>query len=231
MATLSSPTLQELITEVRALLNQQDNANSTWSDEQLTRWLNEAVRRYFQEVTMHAEGWFAAQTDLNITTDTDTVALPSDFYEVRAVYKKVSDGYILLPYRNNLTEGYTTQGGSSSNNYLPYYYFRQNNLVLRPTPNFSETAGLRIEYIQFPDTMVNGGDSLTNQVSPIFRDLIIMFAVYKAKLQESLVTGVATHANAAQELEALARQWKDAVIMRSKNPQFTIPYNPETEGL
>ena len=79
--------------------------------------------------------------------------------------------------------------------------------------------------------MINGGDTLTNQISPVFRDLIIMFAVYKAKLQESLTTGGSTHVNAKQELAELYTQFRDAIFLRSKSPQHTIPFNPETEGL
>ena len=140
MATLSAPTLEQLLTEVRVLLNQPDPFNSTWSDTHLTNWLNEAVRKYFAEVTMHREGQFTVQSDLNLVADTETVALPSDFYEMRTVYKKINDGYVSLPYRNSMNEGYSTQGGTGNETYQPYYYFRVNNLVLRPTPNFSETA-------------------------------------------------------------------------------------------
>ena len=125
---------------------------------------------------------------------------------------------------------YSTNGSGQGESYLPTYEFRENNVVLRPTPTFSETSGLRLEYISFPATLINGGDILTASVSPVFRDLIIMATVYKAKLQESLVTGVQTHAVAAQELSALYTQFRDAIFLRSKAPQFTEVYSPEDEG-
>lgn len=230
MATLSAPTLQKLITNTRSMLNSPNPNNSFWTDRELTEWINDGIRMYFNEVIMNDEGAFETQTDLNIVTDTETVALPTDFFKLKAVYKKVNTGYILLPYRNNLTESYSTQGGTSANNYTPYYYFRGNNLVLRPVPNFSETAGLRIEYTQFPETLVNGGDALTNQLSPIFKTIVEMHAVYKAKLKESLVNGATTYTPAAQNLSALFAQFKDAISQRSKNPIFVIPFNPEADG-
>jgi hypothetical protein len=213
------------------MLNQRNPLNSFWTDEELVEYLNEGVRLYFAEVIMNNEGYFTAQSDLDIVTDTDTIALPTDCYQVRTVYKKVTDGYVILPYRNNMTEGYSTKGGTSGNNYLPYYYFRANNLVLRPVPNFSETSGIRLEYIQFPDTMVYGGDSLTNQVSPIFKQVIEMYAVYKAKLRESLVNGTNTYAPAEENLGVLIKQFRDSIQSRSKNPTFVIPFNPETDGM
>src|SRR5687768_2519285 len=103
MATLSSPTLQNLITSIRSFLNQRNPNNSFWTDEELTAYLNEGVRMYFVEVVQNDEGYFTTQSDLNITADAETVALPSDCFQVKALYKKVTDGYEILPYRNNVT--------------------------------------------------------------------------------------------------------------------------------
>lgn len=227
MATLSAPTLQNLITDTRSFLNQKDPLNSFWTDQELTSYLNEAVRMYFGEVLLNNEGYFTTTSDLNIVANTETVALPTDCFKVKNLFKKVTNGYVLLPYRNNLTESFSTQGGTSGDAYFPDYNFRGNNIVLRPTPNFSETSGLRIEYIQFPDQMVNGGDSMTTQVSPIFKQLITMYAVYKAKLKESLVNGVEVHQNAAQNVGDLYRTFKETIAVRSTNPTFVIPFNPE----
>ena len=231
MATLTSPTAQKLLTNVRGMLNQRNPLNSFWTDEELIEYLNEGVRIYFAEVVKNNEGYFTTTSDLNIVTDTELVTLPTDCYQVKGLYKRVSGGYILLPYRNNVTEGYSDQGGTSGNNYLPYYYFRGNSLVLRPIPNFNETAGLKLEYIQFPDQMVYGGDSMTAQVSPLFKQVIEMYAVYKAKLKESLTNGIATYKPAEENLAGLAAQFKDSIQSRSKNPTSIIPWNPETDGL
>lgn len=230
MATLTSPTLQTLISEVRILLNQKNPANSFWTDAELANYLNEAVRLYFLEAVQANEGYFTAKTDLNIVANTDTIALPTDCFQVKNVYKAVTNGFVSLPYRNNMTEGYSTQGGSSSNTYLPYYYFQGNNLVLRPTPNFSETSGIRIEYVQFPDNMVWGGDSMTAQVSPIFKQLIQMYACYKAKLKESMVNNVVLHTVPAENLAQLYKIFKESITRRSRNPIYTVQFSPESEG-
>lgn len=230
MAVLSSPTLQNLITETRIILNQRDPDNSLWKDDELTNYLNEGVRIYFTEAQAVNEGYFTVQVDIDITNNSETVPLPVDCFKVRALYKKVNDGFTLCPYRNNLTEGYSTQGGNSLNNYIPFYYFRDNNIVLRPLPNFGEVGGLRLEYIAFPDNMIWGGDSMTDSVSPIFKQLIVMYAVYKAKFKESLVSGGMMHKLAEEHLGALYQNFKNAISERSKNPTYIIPYNPETEG-
>lgn len=228
MSLLLSPTLQALITETRILLNQRDPNNSFWGDAELTNYINEGIRLYFTECVLNNEGYFTTMADLDIVTDTETVSLPVDCFQVKNVWKKVTNGYSILPYRNSLTEGYTTIGGSSSESYFPCYYFRGNSLVLHPVPNFSETGGLRIEYIQFPDQMIYGGDTMTAQVSPIFKQLIIMYAVYKSKLKESFVNGGDLHSVPAQHLGELYQTFKEVITKRSKNPTFVVPYNPES---
>jgi hypothetical protein len=230
MATLSTPTLQQLLTSVRTLLNQPRESNSFWKDVELTEYLNEAVRIYFLECTLVDEGYFTTVTNLDIVANTETIALPTDCFQVKNVWKKVNNGYINLPYKNNLTEGYSTQGGTASDTYQPCYEFQGNNLVLRPTPNFSETAGIRMQYLQFPDQMVWGGDSMTSAISPLFKQLIVIYAVYKAKLRESMVNNVNTYAVPKMNLEELYKLFKDTISRRSKNPTYVVPFSPDSDG-
>lgn len=224
---LASSTLGSYITAVRDMLNQPNASNSFWSDAELTRYLNEAIRIYFLEITNNDEGFWTKVVDLNVVSNVETVALPTDCFEVKAVYKTIPNGYVVLPYRNMESDSYTTQGGTGSTTYFPSYYFRENNLVLRPVPNFSETAGLRVEYIYFPDMLASPGDTMSDNVLPIFKQLIEMYAVYKAKLKESLTNGTDTSSLAKQNFNELYRLFIDTARNRSKYPQFLKPWNPE----
>lgn len=226
MATLSAPTIEDMITNVRYTLNQPSSTNSFWTDAELTTYLNEGVRRCYNEIIQNGEGHFATTTTLNIVADTETIALPSDCFEVKHVWRTITNGFAHLSYRNNLSEGHATNGGSGGDTYLPDYYFRANNLVLSPTPNFSQTGGLKIEYIQFPAVMV-ALDSMTTQLSPIFKDVVEAYAVYKAKLKESHTSGVNTAALAQQTLNDLFTSMKETVTGRSMAPTAIIPFNPE----
>jgi hypothetical protein len=232
MATLSSPTLGKLIFNVRNMLGQPNPVNSTWTDAELTEYLNEAVRMYFAEVIANSEGHFTTTTDpasnLSITANTETVALPSDFFQAKALYIQRSNGWEILQYRNNITTGFISQGGGTgSNTYAPYYYFMGNNLVLHPTPSFSQAGALRLDYVQFPTTMINGGDSLTNQVSPVFKQLIEKYAIVQAKKKQSMVNGTDLTAIAKADLAEAYVSFKNAVNKRSVAPEYVIPFNPE----
>lgn len=226
MAQLSDPTLNKLIEEVRALLNQPKASNSYWTDTELKTYLNDAVRTYFQEVVERNEGFFGATTALNITANQETVALPDDCFEVRALYMIQPNRFQILEYRNNVTESYENNFSTSSQNYIPYYYFQANNLVLRPVPTFTQAAALQLEYIQLPDALIWGGDTLTNQISPIFKELIVHYALYKAKIKESLTMGTASYVPAKEILDGIYLRFKDTVGHRSKYPTYTIPFNP-----
>lgn len=226
MATLQNPTLSRLIIEVRNMLNQPSASNSFWTDAELTGYLNDAVAMYFHEVSERSEGQFEKVVDLDVVANTETIDLPTDFFEMKTLFRKTNGTYFILTYRNNLTENYTTEPTSNSSTWLPTYYFRDNQIVVHPQPDFNETAALRMEYTYLPDTMVYGGDTLSAGISPIFKELIVLYAVYKAKVKESLTIGNVTYTAVQQLLDATYIRFKDTVGLRSKNPTFVLPFNP-----
>lgn len=206
--------------------------NSTWTDAELTEYINEAIRMYFAEVVKNSEGYFETSTDpnnnLSYTANNELVALPTDCFEIKAVYIQRSNGWEILEYRNNVTSGFLTNTGSGgSNTYSPSYAFRGNNLVLHPTPNLSGANQIRVDYVQFPDQMINGGDSMSNQVSPVFKQLIEKYAIVQAKKKESLANGVDLMSVAAADLDASVKLFKDTINKRSMYPEWVVPFNPE----
>lgn len=225
---LSTPTLGRLITTVREMLNQPNASNSFWSDSEITGYINEGVRVYFAEVVQNNEGQWTTFTNLNIVSNVETVDLPTNCYKVKALYKAVSTGFVVLPYLNAISDSYSsTQGATGGETYFPSYYFQENKIVLRPIPNYSETAGLRLEYIYFPEALVNPADMMSANVVPLFKQVVEMYAVYKAKVKESLVSGVDTSALAKQNLNELYKQFVDSIRNRSAYPQHIKPWNPE----
>lgn len=226
MGLLTSPTLSDLIREVRLFLNQPNAANSFWSDEELTREINNGIRQYFLVLNEVAEGQFDTTATLDITATVETVALPTDLYEIRALYAVWSNKKQILPYYNNVSESYFTDSGNSINQYAPYYYFRANSIVLRPIPSFSQTGGLFLEYTKFPETLITGMDALTSGISPIFRELVVAFCIYKAKLKESSTTGNVTMAPILSHLQDLFGRFKDSIASRSKFPQKIRQFSP-----
>lgn len=227
MAVLTPPTIEDLIINIRNLLRQPRQDNSTWTDEELITYVNEGIRRYFTEVVVKNEGQFLATANLDLVSGEEAVELPSDFFGLRAVYRKVTDGYQVMPYVPDVNRSFSTISGTSGESYVPAYYMRKQSLVLRPPPTFSETDGLRIEYVAFPETILTGGDSMTASVSPIFKDLIETYAAYKAKVVESSTNGVNTYAPLKENLQDLMLAFRESIQNRAIYPNYIIPFNPE----
>jgi hypothetical protein len=173
-----------------------------------------------------AEGQFDSRTTLDLVSGVETIALPADCFEVRALYRVQTQGNQILAYRNNITSGYDTTQSSGSDLYNPYYFFRGNSLVLRPIPGFSQTGGLVLEYTHFPETLITGLDSLTSGLSPVFKELVVAYCCYKAKLKESSVMGAATYTAIESHLANLYKVFKETVSNRSKYPQYIVSFTP-----
>lgn len=211
---------------MRIFLNQPDPKNSFWKDDELTIYINDAIRQYFLVVNENAEGQFdATPVYLNIVSGQEEVDLPTDCFEVRALYKVQSQRNVMLVYDNNLTKSYGTVDNTGGDTYAPSYYFRGESLVLRPVPQFNETAGLLLEYTAFPETLITGQDSMTRGISPVFKELVVKYACYQAKLKESSVRGGDTFLPVERHLSSLFEQFKRSVDNRSKYPQFIKPFD------
>ena len=162
---------------------------------------------------------------IDLISGQDTYDLPTDLYQIRTLHKVCTGTNQILRYDNNLSDSYFTDQLSTPNTYQPTYHFIDNQLVLRPKPGFNETGGLVMVYTAFPETLIVGGDVLTAGIAPIFKELVVNYAVYKAKLKESSVQGGNTYAPIAQHLSALVAQFRTSVADRSKYPQSIKPFD------
>lgn len=226
MALLQQPTLERLLKETRVFLGQLKEDNSFWKNDELTIYINDGIRHYFTVIAEGGDGQFDTSVTLDLVNGQEEVALPTNCYEVRTLYIKQTDRNALLRYDNNLTDSYSTRNNSSGNNYQPSYYFRGEALVLRPLPNFDSPAALILEYTQFPETLITGGDVLTRGISPIFKELVVKYAVYQARLRESSVKGGDTFLPVERHLADLFQNFKSVVNSRTKYPVYIKPFNP-----
>lgn len=227
MAAIVTPTLESLVRDARVLLNQPKAENSRFSDAELTKYANQAVKQVFGIVNKVSEGQFDKTTTLNIVNAVETVALPSDCFAIKALYKVQNQVNRRLEYRSNIMMDYdNSSSNTGSTTYEPYYYLRVNNIVLRPIPGFSETASLVLEYTAYPSILQFGGDSLDSGVSPLFEELITTYIVFKCKLKDDLAGGGNSRQAAKEHLSDLYNNFKDQLSERSKAPQYITVFEP-----
>lgn len=222
---LSAPTLQDLIEAERDLLNQPDPNNSFWSDAELIRYNNESVRIHMAELADIDEGQGATTATLNITSGTEIIALPSDCFTIKACYRVLNQRNVIMTYSNAINASYPTGNSWSGEAYVPDYYFRGNNLVLRQAPSFTEAGGIFIEYYQYPASLLDSSDTLTAQIAAMFRQSVEMYAVYKAKLKESLANNIRVHDVAYENWKELFQQFKDLSAKRSRKSTSVQPFD------
>lgn len=68
---------------------------------------------------------------------------------------------------------------------------------------------------------------MTSQISPVFKQLIEMYAVYKAKLKQSMVSGTDLTALPRANLDEIYSNFKNTIMPRSAYPLYTDPFCPE----
>ncbi len=232
---LVAPKLERLIRDARQLLNQPKAENSRFSDAELTSYANDAIQQIFHTVNEAGEGQFDQSTSavgnvsypgLNVTSGVETVPLPTDCFSIKGVWLTQGTVKRRLEYRQNILDDYTsTTAGQSS--FEPYYYLRGNSLVLRPIPGYTSTDNpLTIEYTAYPSVLVYGGDSMDNGISPLFKELVVMYIVAKAKLKDDLSGSGQGYALACSHRDDLFRQFKHQLSERSKAPQFITSFEP-----
>ncbi|GAC1501958.1 MAG: hypothetical protein NVS1B10_06480 [Candidatus Saccharimonadales bacterium] len=227
MAQVVAPTLERLIRDARILLNQPKPENSRFSDAELTGYANDALQQIYLTVNEAGEGQFDKTATLNITSGVETIPLPVDCFAVKVIFKKQGTINRRLEYHQNILNDYDNSASSNgSASYEPYYYFRGNNLVLRPIPGFSETGGLTIEYTAYPNLLVFGGDIMDSGMSPLFKELIVMYIVSKAKLKDDLAGQGQGYALASSHRNDLFKQFKHQLMERSKAPQYINTFEP-----
>lgn len=227
MATLVAPTLEKLVREARILLRQPKAENSRFTDNELINYANDALQQIFLTVNEASEGQFDKTATLDIVNAVETVALPADCFAIRGVWKLQNTIWRRLEYKQNIMMDFdVTATNSGSTTYEPYYYLRGNNLVLRPIPGFSEAASLKIEYTAYPSVLVSGADTMDAGISPLFKELIVMYIVAKAKLTDDLNGGGQGYQLAASHRDDLFRQFKHQLMERAKAPQYITVFEP-----
>jgi hypothetical protein len=124
----------------------QDGTTGFISTDDIDRWVNEGYMRYVHHLMLADAGYFEQTFQLGITSGQEEIALPTIF-DGRGKFMKSmllervnSTERIPLRFHKRYNEANSTSGGLSGFSYLPTWKFRGNNIILEPTPTFTEAA-------------------------------------------------------------------------------------------
>lgn len=180
--------LSDLRTQIQTEL--EDSAGTFWSSTDIDYYINASNRYYWNWLLLARHNACLATTTANIVSGTDTIVLPTDFYDFRLV-EYVKDG-VYLPIK--MYERHTEANSSASSgidvySYYPNYTYRRvgSNLILEPIPNESITNGIRVTYLKaYPAPMVDDDDE---SGSALYDDLLIERSIIQAKAKEETLGG------------------------------------------
>lgn len=176
-------TLTTMLADVRSILD--EAAARQWSDAEITRWINEALR----DIARRAE-------ILEELTTKDSVSGTADYtldvkvLRVNRVEWVPTAGVVIpLTYMNRLTMD-SIWGTTPTRAGDPFYYTMRGwaqgstgkTITLFPVPNASVSGGIKVYGYVLPDLLSSGGDTV--DIPNGWEDLPLLYAAYTAMLKD-----------------------------------------------
>lgn len=148
--------LPKIRTRVRSDFSQESSTGFI-VDSEIDAWANEGYYKYATLLMLMNQGYFETDSLLDIISGAEKVALPFNFnatqqsllkmVRVERVFPTVN---VPLSYIKRFDQANPTVGTSGSQAFQPNFDFRGGNLILEPTPTFSETGALKIVFPALP---------------------------------------------------------------------------------
>ena len=170
-------TLSEIIIQVRSIINETDSANSHFTDNQLTVWINEAIRYVVTRIEELPITWtdlVAAVGDITISSDT---LLINEAY----LYNPTTSKYEPLEVVDYSALKHISDTWLSDDTNQPKYLARKGNFAVylypQPTSTFVGQV-LKTAGVAFPTELASGSD--TPSLPKNMHDLIPHYSAYRA---------------------------------------------------
>lgn len=158
-----------------------DNSR-VFSDARLNAYINDAIADVWDLLLDARPDYYVAEHSVSTAIGSDTVALATDNYRIRAV--RVTIGGNLYPVHPvNLTEAWRFARGSASPRNWRY---RLQGTALRLTPTPQEVAALKIYYVPYAPTLASDGDTWDGISG--YERLVILHAMRGVFLRERMPT-------------------------------------------
>lgn len=180
-------TLSDLRDMVRTLGDYENAPRIT--DDYLTDCINKALAELYDLITGAFEGDFATIASIATIADTQTVELPTDFYELRALDRDCGDDRFVPLRRLTFPETYRLGGQGQPVGYMLHRPSSSDGSIgtvrLFPVPDNVYT--LRIVYDPLPVTLAEDNDSFDFRNG--WEELLVHRALLRVDEREERPTG------------------------------------------
>lgn len=196
-----------------------------WSDDELNDYINEAYYYYWQWLLNARDNRALKSTTLNIVAGTAEIALPSDFIAARLVEKVEDNATYPIEWFERFDESNYTSGVTYSSHYPNFTVrFVGSNLVLEPTPNTSETGGIKLTYYYYPTELTDDDHSPDAGFSPLYHDILPFKASTYAKTKEESYGGGAPVGSWEFLCQQKEQQFKASIELPSVQRTYASPF-------
>lgn len=201
-----------------------ETAAKFWTDDDLNDYIDQGYNFYWQWMVQAQHNLTITTTTLNLVSGTATIALPSDFLEARLVERVTANYTIPLPYYEryntlNMTSGYVDNASA-----VYTCRFLGSSLLLEPTPQITETGGIKLTYFRTPTAL--SSDSDTPEIPSIFHDMLVTYTVIQAKEKEEAESNQpADVAPFIRTLEKQEQLFKESIERSTTQRVFVQPFS------
>ena len=213
--------LQTIRTKARQKLD--ETSAKFWSDDELNNYINQGYYFYWNQAIREQYFLTLKATTLDIVAGTAEIALPSDYLQARLVEKVFTDRTVPLQYQERFMESNGTSTGLTNRTLFTYAYVGS-NLVLQPTPQTSETGGIKLTYFYRPALLSDDTDEPV--IDPFYQDLLVLYCVVEAKQKEEAIANTgADLAPFVMTLRNLEQSYKEMIEQSTIQPSYVRPYS------
>jgi hypothetical protein len=206
--------VQDVITRVQRTFG--DEAAVQVKNDDVIRWINDAM----VEIVKHNDTALQKTDTIDLVADTSQYTLPADALIVRSLRYKFSsmESYTRLRYKSmqQMDEEMDGWDGTAYNSGHPLYFtMYEGNILLFPTPEESNTDGLKILYNQKPTDVTTIADNLSLPL--IYHNTVVKYCLWQASLlDEDHEPGMMYRAEFQNDMDVLANnETKDPIATYS----------------
>lgn len=210
--------VSDIITRVRRSFG--DEAAVQIQDADIIRWINDAQI----ELVQRNDEALQKTAFVNLVANQATYTMPTDLLILRSLRYKYADmlSYSFIKYKNMQEFDAVMDGwdGSLYGPGNPMFFTRyEGNVILFPTPDRSQTNGLKVLYNRAPVDVVNSASSL--DLPLLYHNTIVKYCMWQATLLDEDNEVAVMHQNnfEANSAQLSNREIKD---VNSTYPTITV---------
>ena len=212
-------TLANLRSQVRIELRDPDGI--TFQDADIDYAINQAYRKAYLRVTNRNQDYFITTVDIDVVAYQREYPLPSDFLRLKMLEIRV--GGVTRPLRRrrrgisvNITSGSVFNVGRTD----LLFDFEGANLVVEPTPAFSDTDALKMTYYPTVASLSAPTDAIHAEFKDMWVDVITLDAAKSCLSQIEATGGYVATNDIRERLKEVRDTMDDSIAVRSISPQI-----------